>query len=102
MPLPYPDHELLSQPVQYPTNNPPYIPQVELLHEAEHLLTTASAAVANEASYMSGQSGPRVFCYNMLSDMNWANNAFADVVKMVCDTAVLMFRDGQYGSPHLV
>lgn len=101
MPLPYPDHELLSQPVQYPNNNPPYVPRVELLHEAESLLTAASAAVANEASYMSGQSGPRVFCYNMLSDMNWANNAFADVVKMVCDTAVLMFRDGQYGSPHL-
>lgn len=101
MSLPYPDHELISQPVQYPSNNPPFIPQVELVPEAQPLLVNASAAVANEASYMSGQSGPRVFCYNLLSDMGWANNAFADVVKMTCDTAVLMFRNGQYNSPHL-
>lgn len=101
MPLPYPDYEFLSQPVQYPSNNPPVVPQIELLPEAQPLLVHASAAVANEASEMAGQSGPRVFCYNMLSDVGWANNAFADVVKMVCDTAVMMFRNGQYNSPHL-
>lgn len=101
MPLPYPDHELLSQPVNYPTNNPPFVPRVDLIHEAQPLLVHAAAAVANEASYVAGQSGPRVFCYNLLSDVGWANDAFSDVVKMTCDTAVLMFKQGQYNSPHL-
>lgn len=84
---------------QYQANNPPFVPQVNILPEAQNILVHTAALVANEAGAYSGQSNPRMFCYNVLSSNNWANTAFAEVVKLACDYACLKTRSGQANSP---
>jgi len=86
-------------PIQYPVSNPPFVPTLTLLLEAQPLLVSACALIANEAGYMSGQSAARMYCYNTLSSNNWQNTAFADVVKIVCDFAVLKYRIGEAQAP---
>lgn len=94
---------MLPVPCDYPvvalqsfnSNNPPYVPQVPLLPEGQALLVYASSAIANEVSARAQQTQARMFCYNMLSSDAWANAAFADVVKLTCDSAILKQRTGR-------
>ena len=92
------DHPAIP-PVQYPGNNPPFLPNITVMPEAQSLLVHAAAMVANEAGLTSGKSNARMFCYNILCSSGWANTAFAEVVKMACDDAVLKTRMGQVNSP---
>ena len=91
-----------TQVVQFPSNSPPYVPNVVVMPEAQSLLVHASSLVANEAGFYSSQSPARMFCYNVLAASGWANTAFSEVVKLACDSAVLKQRMGQAHTPQAV
>lgn len=84
---------------EYQQTNPPYVPNINVLPEAQPLIVLASAMVANDASLNAHSSNLRMFCYNILSDAGWSNTAFADLVRSSCDYAVLKFRQGFANSP---
>jgi len=80
---------------QYASNNPPCVPRVPVMPDAEPVLVFAAAAVANEASRVATQSMARMFCYNCLAENGWNNPQFAEVVKLACDAAVIRVRSNQ-------
>lgn len=85
--------------VQFPSNNPPCLPNVQVLPEAQSMLPFAASAIANEVGIYSSQSPARMFCYNMLSSNGWSNSAYAEVIKLACDAAVLKTRMGAASNP---
>lgn len=99
MPLPVSAEQHHYPPQQYPTTQPPHLPNVAVLPEARALMVHAASMVANSAGYYSNQSNARMFCYNLLSSHGWNNTAFAEVVKLACDSAVLKARMGEANTP---
>lgn len=97
--LPVPFDRPNTQPLQYPLNSPPFVPDVQIVPEAEPLLVAMCAIVANEAAAVSSQSLPRMFCFNILSSNGWANTSFAEVVATACNRSVMMARQGMANSP---
>lgn len=86
-------------PIQFSERQPPYLPNVSVLPEAQPLLVHAASMLANEAGFLSTQTNGRMFTYNMLSDHNWQNEFYAEAVKLACDCAVLKYRTGQANTP---
>lgn len=88
LPMPY------NQPVTpfytYPENNPPWIPPYRGHPEAEQFLMPAAAMAANAVTQAAPTSVTRMFCYNLVSSNNWANEMFADLVKLILDGAMLI------------
>lgn len=80
-----------TPPTQYALNAPPYVPNIQLLPEAQQVLVATCAIVANVAA-QAMTSEARVFCYNVLSANNWANQDFELVVKMTADRATALSR----------
>ena len=80
--------------VQFPSNNPPALPNVQVMQEAQPLLPFIAATIANEAGIYSGNTAARMFCYNMLSSNGWQNQAFSDIVKLAADACILKTRMG--------
>lgn len=94
-----PFDQLLAQPLQYASNNPPFVPHIDLLPEAEPLLVYACSEVANEVSCRAQNSYPRTYIFNLMIQNNWNNEIFADAVQLTCDLAVYMSRTRQGLSP---
>lgn len=94
MALPFSCDQFHTPPMQFQPNNPPFVPQVMVLPEAHQILVPVCAVVATEAG-MTANTPPRIFAYNMLSENNYANQAFSDLVKAVCDFAVYKVRNRQ-------
>lgn len=82
-------------PEQFPTRNPPFLPNVVVLPEAQSLLVHAASMVANEVGFLSTQTNARMFMFNLLSQNYWNNATYSDVVKLVCDLATLKARTGE-------
>lgn len=100
--LPFSPEYPATPAMQFPSNNPPCLPNVQVLQEAQPLLAYAAAAIANEVGIYSTQSPARMFCYNMLSSSGWNNSAYAEVIKLACDAAVLKTRMGASNTPSAV
>lgn len=88
----------ITAPIQYPANRPPQLPQVEVFPEVQGYIVPIAAFIATEAGLISGQSIPSMFCYNMLASMNWNNQNYTEIFKLVCDTLAVQYRSGMIQS----
>lgn len=99
--LPVSIDQLITQPVQYHRNAPPFVFEyTNLLPEAYPLVVFASADVANEASRYAQNSVTRLFCFNLLASNNYNNEFFAEAVRMSLNLAILKHRQGEAASPY--
>lgn len=89
MQLPVPYDAPLHQIMQYPQNQPPCLPQVLVLPQAQQYLVPIASACANTASQAAMTSPIKMFCYNFLSQNNWNNQNFAEFVKLTADNLML-------------
>ena len=87
---------------QFPSNNPPFVPQLQLLNEGLPLVPHVASVIANEAGIYATQSPARMFCFNMLASNGWQNNAYAEVIKLSVDSAILKSRMGITNTPAAV
>lgn len=87
-----------TQVVQYPMNNPPTVPRLNLIQEAEPLLVPAASLCANEVGFSCGHSQVRMFLYNMVSSNNWHNREFDELVSLAIYQTLLKVHSGG-GSP---
>lgn len=75
---------------QYQLASPPYVPQVLLLPQGKQIVVPVCALLANAAGTTAAQTPARMYCYNVISSNGWQNTAFAELVKLACDLAVLL------------
>lgn len=88
--LPYSPSGVLTNPMQFNFNSPPYVPQMNnILPMFGQYVTGVSAMVANEASAKCGLHSGRTFLYNQLSANNYANQDFVAAVESVFDLITL-------------
>lgn len=80
---------------QWPENQPPYLPAVQVASDLYPLIPMIAAKIANIAGALAPSTPVRMFCYNTLSASNWVNEAFTAAVKMVADLLSIQ-RTGQY------
>lgn len=84
--------------VQFAMNNPPTVPRLNLIQEAEPLLVPAASLCANEVGFTCGHSPARMFLYNMVSANNWHNREFDELVSLAVYQTLLKVHSGG-GSP---
>ena len=97
--LPFSAEYPICPPTQFPSNNPPFVPQLQVLQEGLPLIPHIASVIANESGILSNQSPARMFCFNMLASNGWQNNAYADVIKLAVDSAILKSRMGISNTP---
>lgn len=73
---------------QWPENQPPFTPNVQVAPEIYPMIPQLAAKIANMAGVLAPTTPVRMFCYNTLSTNNWANEAYASVIKLVADLII--------------
>lgn len=76
---------MYQSPSQYSENNPPFVPNIQVLPTYSHLVVKASALVANCAIATAQQTTIRYWVFQILSYNNWNNQDFANAVKFAID-----------------
>lgn len=85
---------------QYPDNQPPYLPAVQVTMDIYPLVPMLAAKIANMAGSLASSSPVRMFCYNTLAANNWTNQAYFDSVKMTAD--LISIQSGGNVTPALI
>ena len=83
----------------WPSNNPPLVPNLQLLPEGEEVLVYVCSEVANEVTQRAESSPVRMYMYNIITENNWNNQTYIDAVQMTCDYVVYLYRQGRFNSP---
>lgn len=73
---------------QWAENQPPFTPNVMVAPEIYPMIPSLAAKIANTAGALATTTPVRMFCYNTLSANNWANEAYASVIKLVADLII--------------
>lgn len=87
--LPWPAHELVSEPYTVDLNNPPFVPTVTCTPDFQQLLPLISGSAVNAIANQAKRSSLRAFLYNQLSENNYRNNDFIDAVTTI--TTYMMY-----------
>lgn len=99
MPLPVSPEFPMVPFSQFDPSTPPAVPQVQVLPATGHMIPMIAAAVANEATIKANAHAARMFCYNLLVNNYWANESFAEVVKLTADYVAMQYHKGHLRMP---
>jgi len=101
MGLPVPAEYPLTPIVYFDGSQPPFVPMVPVMPSVQHVLPSVAAAVANEAASKALANSARMFAHNLISQSNYANGVFGEVVKLCCDYVALNLAKGIARTPEM-
>lgn len=80
-----PANQIVGNFLQINVNNPPYVPQIPVPQYMAQYLPYIAGLVANEVQTQAQSNPMRTFMFNLLSQNNYYNNEFTEVVAAACD-----------------
>lgn len=80
-----PANQIVGTFLQINVNQPPYVPQIPVPQYMAQYLPYIAGLVANEVQSQAQSNPMRTFMFNLLSQNNYYNNEFTEVVAAACD-----------------
>lgn len=99
MSLPVPIDQALIPIRQFYQNQPPFMPNIQVLPPISNSLVDIAVLVANEAGSKAHLNNLSMFCYNILSNNMWQNNDYVELVKLAADLCCVKTYEGIYTYP---
>lgn len=97
--LPFAYDRLMSQPASYRLDMPPFVPNMQVNPQLQHLLPVICAMMANELSQKAQMHSGRTFLFNQMTSNNYANSEFATCVATALDLLALNLFKQLYRTP---
>lgn len=89
----YPADRLLSTPQFH--NVPPYVPQLNIPRDYVEFIPQISLRLANEVSGKADKTNIRAYCYNLLSQNNFSNKDFVDLIQLGMSILIIIGETGR-------
>lgn len=99
VPLPFNPNQAENEMVQFQMNNPPMVPQINVLPQFQHLVPGVASILANSATQASTTHCGRMFLFNQLSSNRWQNKWYTRAVQVALDLIMIAMASNRHRSP---
>lgn len=88
----WPADNLIRNPQLY--NDPPVIPQLDIPRDYAEYIPLMSLCLANEVSNKANKNNIRCYCFNLLSENNFNNRDFVDLIQLAMGLFIVIAETG--------